>query len=137
MDALAKTQRRSLVGRQLHHRNTLCLALAVSYENLGWSIGQSAADLALSRTVSPLIHMGNATCKTSCCQPSALRKCSTVYAHNARHVRLCTQLKSMLLQDHPALLDQNHGEVRIRIVRCVWGTFWNPALERRRWGRRK
>jgi hypothetical protein len=29
-------------------------------------------------------------------------------------------------------LDQNHGEVRIRVVRRVRGTLGNPALERRR-----
>jgi len=53
------------------------------------------------------------------------------------HVNLSTTRNLRPHQKLIALLDQDHGEVRIWIMRCIRGALGDPALVGRRWGRRK
>jgi hypothetical protein len=54
-----------------------------------------------------------------------------------RHIRVSTKENARPHQKQTALLDQDHGEVRMGIMRCIRGTLGNPALVGSWWGRRK
>ena len=86
------------------------------------------------------------TFTTASCRTNAFRKSTTSTSKRAM-CRFTATATANRHRHRPAppddplrrvsLLYQNHGKVRIRIMRRIGGTFRNPALEGRRWCRWK
>jgi len=136
----AKTQRYSRYLVSNTSQNTLCLALAVMIDHYQRVVDDPAADLAQVRTANPLTSSATRVSKKKIDLVLDMR-IPRLYGIGARYVTSAQVTKRKMLRllpsRHASLLDQNHGEVRVRIMRCVRGTLGNPALKGGRWRRRK
>ncbi len=90
------------------------------------------APIPVARIIHPHTRVKNDICPRA--RTRAFRKSTT---SKSKRVMCHFTPPSNERQWRVLLLDQNHGEVRVRIMRCIGGTFRNPALEGRRWCRGK